>query len=385
LNEPKASDRENKRYLEIRKVTVIGAILDLGLGVTKIIFGLMGHSQGLVADGVHSLSDLATDGIVIFAAKHGTRAADAEHPYGHERIQTLATMLLGIALIIVALGLAYQSLMRITSLEVIETPSYLTIVVALVSILSKEWIFQYTIRVSRRVQSKLLQANAWHSRTDAFSSIVVLAGIVGTMSGFMFLDATASIIVSVMIVYVGGRFVWDSVHELIDTGLDIANLQIMRDAIMSVEGVRDIHQLRTRRMGPLILSDVHVTVESEISVSEGHRIGEEVEKLLLHQLSDQADITVHIDAECDEKLSLSELPLRGEIFPALKKNWKEISDAPIKQLTLHYIENKINIEFLISMDDLKDVSLVKSYSKQIQNKYVDDDEIGSVRFTISTI
>jgi divalent metal cation (Fe/Co/Zn/Cd) transporter len=161
----------DQRYSETRRVTLIGAVIDLVLGIAKILIGIVGHSHGLVADGVHSLSDLVTDGLVIWAAKYGNQEADAEHPYGHERIQTISTVLLGLALIIVALLIAYDAVMRLLSSESMEVPGNLTLAVASISILAKEWIYRYTMRVARRIRSRLLTANAWHSRSDATTSI----------------------------------------------------------------------------------------------------------------------------------------------------------------------------------------------------------------------
>jgi len=207
-------EQNNHRYLEIRRVTVIGAVIDLVLGIAKIIFGFFGHSHGLVADGVHSLSDLATDVLVVWAARHGTQEADEEHPYGHERIQTIATVLLGLALIMVGLGIAFNAVNRLVSPETLMAPSNATLAVAFLSIIAKEWIYQFTMRVAHQIQSKLLKANAWHSRSDALSSVVVLIGIGGTMIGVDYLDALAAVAVGAMIIHVGWRLGKDSVHEL---------------------------------------------------------------------------------------------------------------------------------------------------------------------------
>ncbi len=184
---------------------MIGAVIDFALGIAKIVVGIIGHSQGLVADGVHSLSDLATDAIVIWAAKQGTREADSEHPYGHERIQTVATVLLGLALIAVAIGIAYDAISRLFHPESLAAPTTLTLIVAAISIIAKEGIYHYTIRVARRIRSKLLTANAWHSRSDALSSVVVLLGILGAMAGLSYLDAVAAVIVAAMIAHVAWR------------------------------------------------------------------------------------------------------------------------------------------------------------------------------------
>jgi len=372
------NEENNQRYLAIKRVTVIGAVLDLVLGLAKIGFGFIGHSHGLVADGVHSLSDLATDVLVIWAARHGTQEADEEHPYGHERIQTIATVLLGLALMVVGLGIAYNAVNRLVSPETLITPSNATLAVALLSILVKEWVYQFTIRVANRIQSKLLKANAWHSRSDALSSVVVFVGIAGTMLGIDYLDALAAIAVAAMIIHVGWRLGMDSVHELIDTGLDKKNLDNMRNTMLSVEDVKDIHQLRTRRMGHQVFADVHVIVAPDISVSEGHRVSEEVERVLTDQLDEPTDVTVHIDTEEDEEAPPVYLPLRSALMPTLNAHWSDICDIPIQRVSLHYRRKKIGIELFLSVEDVPDMEKIKQYADQLRLKYADEDQIETI-------
>jgi cation diffusion facilitator family transporter len=376
------NEENNQRYLEIRRVTVIGAVFDLVLGLAKIAFGIIGHSHGLVADGVHSLSDLGTDLVVVWVARHGTQDPDAEHPYGHERIQTIATVLLGVTLILVALGIAYNAVNRLVSTENLVTPSNTTLAVAILSILMKEWIYQFTIRVANRIQSKLLKANAWHSRSDALSSVVVFVGIAGTMMGIEYLDALAAVVVAAMIIHVGWRLGRDSVHELIDTGLDKKNLDNMRQTMLSVADVKDIHQLRTRRMGHQVIADVHVIVAPGISVSEGHRISEEVERVLTEQLYEPTDVTVHIDTEEDESAPPVYLPLRSELMPALSKRWSDICDIPIQRIDLHYHDQKIGIELFLAIDDIHEMKIIKQYADQLRQKYINEDQIETINLVL---
>lgn len=374
-----AAITSEERYSQTRRVTLIGAVLDLVLGAAKIIAGVIGHSQGLVADGVHSLSDLVTDGVVIWAAKQGTREADSDHPYGHERIQTVATVLLGLVLIAVAIGIAYDAVVRLFNPESLSAPAKLTLVIAALSIVSKEAIYHYTVRVARRIRSKLLQANAWHSRSDALSSVVVLLGILGAMAGLTYLDAVAAIIVASMILHVAWSFGWDSLRELIDTGLEKTHLDNMRETMISVEGVRDIHQLRTRRMGPQVLADVHVTVDPDISVSEGHRISDEVQRVLLNELDEPTDVTVHIDPE-DDAVSApsSHLPLRGDVLPTLRECCARVSDVQPDRIVLHYLRGKINLEIWLAMDNFNDIDQAKYCARQLRQALNGEDQIGEV-------
>ena len=259
-----------------------------------------------------------------------------------------------------------------------QAPGTATLAVALVSILVKEWIYQFTIRVAQRIQSKLLKANAWHSRTDALSSVVVFVGIGGTMMGIDYLDALAAVVVAAMIIHVGWRLGQDSVHELIDTGLDKRRLDTMRHTMLSVADVKDIHQLRTRRMGHQVFADVHVIVEADISVSEGHRISEEVEKVLMEQLDEPTDVTVHIDTEEDEKAPPAYLPLRSELVPVLRKHWSDICDVPIQRISLHYRGGKIDIELFLSSVDSLDSEIIKQYAQQLRQKYADDHQVETI-------
>ena len=196
------SNNHDPRYAEVRKVTLIGSVVDLLLGVSKIIIGYAAYSQALIADGIHSLSDLATDFMVIFASKHASRDADEEHPYGHGRIETVMTVVLGAALILVGIGIAYDAVNRLFVPETIVIPTMMAVVVAIISIVSKEIIYHYTMRSARRLRSNLLRANAWHSRSDAISSVIVLIGLIGAMAGLFYLDAVAAVAVAFMI---GGR------------------------------------------------------------------------------------------------------------------------------------------------------------------------------------
>ena len=265
------------RYRVARRVTVIGAIINLALSVVKIAVGLVGQSHALVADGIHSLSDLASDILVVWASKHGSREADEDHPYGHGRIETVATVALGSLLIAVAGGILWDAGQRMLAPATLLHPGVLALVVAAVSVLSKEALYQYTMVVARRLRSSLLQANAWHHRSDAVSSVVVLVGVGGAMAGFSYLDAVAAGIVALMVGKMGWDLAANAVYELIDTALDTERVAVIRKVIFSVNGVKDIHLLRTRRHGADALVDVHIILaDPYISVSEGHQISETV-------------------------------------------------------------------------------------------------------------
>ncbi len=204
--------QEELRYRETRKVTVVGGVLDFLLGVAKIFVGSINHSQALVVDGVHSLSDLATDFMVLFAAKHASAKADDDHPYGHGRFETVATVALGVALVGVGAGLGYDAGNRLFHPERLLVPGWLSLLVATISIVSKEAVYHYTMRAAKRLRSNLLRANAWHSRSDAISSIIVVIGIAGAMAGLNYLDAIAAVGVAFMIAKIGWDLAWHAVR-----------------------------------------------------------------------------------------------------------------------------------------------------------------------------
>jgi len=341
------------RYREVARVTIVGAILDLVLGIAKLLAGYLAHSQALIADGIHSLSDLATDGIVLLAARHSNLGPDAEHPYGHGRFETIATVGLAVALVAVASGIAYSAISRLISPEVVPQPGIWALLVAALSIISKEWIYQYTIRVARRQRSDMLRANAWHSRTDAFSSVIVLAGVAGTMAGFTYLDAVAAVAVALLIAHIGLKLGWDALKELVDTAADQRQVESLRKCIMDVGGVRDLHLLRTRHAGGQVLVDVHIVIDAVISISEGHHISEVVRSRLLKEFEGVTDVTVHIDPEDDEEEAVTlGMPLRDELLSRIHHQFDGIEALErIERFTLHYLGGKVQVEALMSFDE----------------------------------
>ncbi|SFL30440.1 cation diffusion facilitator family transporter [Nitrosomonas aestuarii] len=348
---------QQHRYRGVRKVTLIGSVVDFLLGVAKIIAGWMANSQALIADGIHSFSDLLTDFFVLYAAKHAHKEADEEHPYGHGRIETLATVGLGIVLVGIACGIAYDSVHRLNEPEILLVPGGLALAVAVVSVVSKEWVYRYTVAAARRLRSDMLMANAWHSRSDAISSIVVVLGIAGTMYGYPYLDAVAAVVVAAMIAKIGFNLVRSSTRELIDTALDRDEVDAIRRHIFDVKGVRSVHMLRSRKSAGDAFVDVHIQVDPLVSVSEGHQIGDAVRRRLLDAVDVVSDVTVHIDPENDESGSpCHNLPHREKIIEALKLCWPQIPASAIDAVTLHYLSGEIQIELDLPIWILSDLN-----------------------------
>ena len=376
------SNSADERYLVIRRVTLIGGVVDLLLGAVKILVGLAAYSQALVADGIHSLSDFATDVLVVFAAKHGSRGADEDHPYGHGRVETVATVILGVTLIAVGAGVAYGALDRLLHMEKLLHPGIWALIIAAVSVVAKEWIYRYTVQTAKRIHSNMLLANAWHSRSDAISSVVVMVGVGGTIAGLPYLDALAATVVALMIAKIGWDLGWHSLLELIDTALEAERVMAIRRAIVEVPGVRAMHLLRTRCSGGAALVDVHIQVQPTLSVSEGHQIGETVRAKLIENIDEVTDVTVHIDPENDEDSTLcDQLPSRQEILSQLFGQWQGLLDAQdADNVTLHYLSGKVDVDVVLSLDlAAGDCQKARSLSAALVDTAKDLDDIGEVK------
>lgn len=368
------------RYAASLRVAVVNITANFLLTTAQVIIGILGHSQALVADGLHTLSDTLADLLVIFALKHGRKGADEEHPYGHERIETAVTMILGIVLISVAVGIGVRASMKLLTPGAIVVPSALTLWAALGTLVAKEAMYHYTINTANRFGSNMLRASAWHHRSDALSSLIVAAGIAGSLVGFAYLDAIAAIVVAVMIIKVGINLGWQSLRELVDTGLGTEDLDSIRQAILSVSGVKALHLLRTRRVGGQALADVHIIVDDHLSVSEGHQISEMVRVKLIREIAPLADVMVHIDTEDDVNVpSGAGLPLRDELQKRLNDYFRDIPEARlIEHMTLHYLNGRINIELLLPQDAVTHSTTARQLAQRFAAAVRNDRDIGNV-------
>ncbi len=372
---------QHDRYWEAKKVTLIGALINALLGCIKLIGGVFFHSHALVADGVHSFSDLITDVMVLFASKYGSQAVDESHPYGHQRIETAATLFLSLVLIIAGTGIAWDSITEISN-KSHTIPSSLSLPIAVLSILANEGLFHYTQRVGQRIKSDLIIANAWHHRSDAASSIVVLIGLLGSLAGFIYLDALAAVIVGLMIIQMGWSYGWNSVKELVDTAVDPDIIAKIETLILHVDGVARVHQLRSRSMGRDIFLDVHILVAPHISVSEGHFIAQHVRVALMTALEHVQDVTVHVDPEDDETSCPSlHLPNRKTLEKQILRPWQKEYPA-IQSWVLHYLDGKLTIDVICDktfdawpalhkriqkdLDQLLQINLVRVYTQLSQ-------------------
>ena len=375
-----------QRYRQVRRVTVVGAVVDLVLGVTKIVGGWFSHSQALIVDGVHSLSDLATDLLVLYAAKHAHAEADANHPYGHARIETAATVGLGVALILVSLGIVYDGVSALLRSETLVVPEAWAIALAGISVVGKEAVYRYSMHYSRLLNSEMLRANAWHSRSDAISSVVVIIGVGGALLGLTYLDAVAALVVAVMIGKIGFDVAKSSVSELIDTGLDADQLDDIRETIQSVDGVESLHLLRTRRMAGRVLADVHLILsDPRVSVSEGHQISETMRSVLMRRFENIADVTVHIDPEDDEHATPGKhLGLRDQVLGRLQARWQHLPAArQIRRVNLHYLNGRIHVDVELPLALAADADQAAGNAAAFSEAVADDPDVAGVRVLYS--
>ncbi|ALE01617.1 cation diffusion facilitator family transporter [Candidatus Pseudothioglobus singularis] len=372
--------QSNNRTKASQKVTIVGALIDFLLSIIKIILGFIGQSGALIADGVHSFSDLLTDWVTWYAAKLSGDAPDADHPYGHERFETVATLGLSIFLAIVGTIIIFEGFGRFSNPNELRHENWL-IAAAALSVLSKEALYWYTVKVARDINSDLLKANAWHHRTDAFSSIVVVIGIIGAANGYFFLDSVAAIIVGILIIYIGWQLGFEATKELVDTSIDQEDIKALRVALSEIKGVNSVHTLRTRKVGHKKSADVHVQVNPFLSVSEGHIISVSVERVAKKCIEELDDVTVHIDPENDEEKEeapYKDLPERAQALKIISQSLKlENVNYNIEKTQLHYLEGEILVDFFLSADYLKNQELnnIKSELSAALEKLPDFGEV----------
>jgi cation diffusion facilitator family transporter len=334
------------RFAAARKSTWVSIVINLLLTVVQVLAGFFGKSQSLMADGMHSFADLLSDVLVLFANRHGNKHADANHPYGHARIETAASLILGASLAALGVGLLIAAGMRLQHPEQVQAVHPFTLWVALFALAAKEGMFRYMLAVAQRVRSQMLIANAWHARSDAASSLVVVVGIIGNLLGYTFLDLVAAAVVGVMIAYMGIQFARDALMELVDTGLDEEEVRAIRNTLKAVPGVIGLHDLRTRKMADNALVDAHIMVDPKISVSEGHYIAEAARGAVLkgHHVM---DVMVHIDPEDDAHARPNaHLPQRHLLLAHLNDRLGQALPSSTR-VVLHYLNGKVDAELLL--------------------------------------
>lgn len=260
------------RLRSAARSTWTSVAVNVVLTVAQISIGMFSKSQALIADGIHSLSDLVADFIVLFAGHHSKKDADADHPYGHLRFETAASLALGALLLAVGIGMLWSAFLKLEDPQSIPTVHSIALWVAAVALLAKELLFRYMLAVAKRVKSSMLVANAWHARSDAASSLVVGVGIIGNLAGYPMFDPIAALIVGLMVAKMGWQFGWNALHDLVDHAADEEEVAAIRQTVSDTPGVKGIHDIRTRKMGDMIVVDAHIEVDASITVEAGHDI-----------------------------------------------------------------------------------------------------------------
>jgi cation diffusion facilitator family transporter len=339
--------QDDNRYAEGRRITWVSVAVNVVLTAMQLVVGFIAHSQSLIADALHTLSDIFADGFVLWANRKSAEAADDEHPYGHGRYETAASLVLGLLLVGTGVGILLAAVDRLQQLSSLPPVGHAALWAALATIAGKELLFRYMLAVAERLRSPMLVANAWHARADALSSVVVAIGIGASLYGFPIADALAAIVVGAMIVKTGAAFAWAALQELIDTGLSHEEVAAIRRTLAQSPGVLSLHDLRTRRMAHQVLVDAHIQVDPRVSVSEGHRIGEIARHGALKAHPEVLDVLVHVDAEDDTAIRGSSLPAR-DVLVAHLADRLGLGIADLDDVTLHYLKDKVEADIRLA-------------------------------------
>ena len=288
----------------IRRVTYVGMMINAVLAFIKITVGGMAHSSAVVADGVHSLSDMFTDAAIIAGSRYWAKPADSGHPHGHRRIETAVTLIIGLTLATVAFNMAWRA---VTSIHAGEhhTPGRIAMVVAIISIIVKEFLYRWTIHAGHRIHSMPLVANAWHHRSDAWSSIpaAAAAGLATLGEGWGFIDHVGAIAVAIIVLHAAMKISWPAAQQLLDSAGPRETVEDITRIARLTDGVRDAHRVRTRYVGGTRLSaDLHVLVDGDLSVTEGHNIATAVRERLIEKRQDIVDVVVHTEPFTSEEI-----------------------------------------------------------------------------------
>ena len=284
-----------EKHTAAKKSTLVSVFVNLCLGTFQIVTGFFSGSQGLIADGIHSFSDLVSDIVVLIANKHSSKDPDEDHHYGHYRYETAATAFIGLSLIGVGILMIWHAGYKIAYSDEIVEIKIIALWVALGALVIKELLFRYMLHVGEQVKSAMLIANSWHARSDAASSFVVAIGIVGALFGYGVFDIIAALVVGLMIVKMGWDFSWDALHDLMDHSVSLEEDKKITNIILETKGVKGIHDLKTRKMGDMILVDVHIEVDANISVREGHDIAVAARLAVMTSMPAVLNVMSHVD------------------------------------------------------------------------------------------
>lgn len=344
---------KTKRHSEGERVTWIGAIANLLLALIKLVAGIVGKSEALIADAAHSLSDLLSDFVVLVSLNIAKRPIDEERPYGYGRVETVGTAILGMILIGAGIGIFWDAISTIRG-GVVHAPTYTAFIGAVISIFAKELMYQYTVRVGRRIHSPSVIANAWHHRSDAFSSIATSIGIAAAMFGWPIFDPLAAIVVTGLIMKTGWDISSESFMDIIDTSVKKEVRHRIISAALEPDGATSYHDLKTRKTGSEILVDIHIEVDPLMDVTRAHVIADEVKDNIMKNVINVADVLVHIDPEGEYDRTTSPTSRSGIIEEIARIAAKTEGISNCKDIRVHNAGNDLIASITIGIEpDLK--------------------------------
>jgi cation diffusion facilitator family transporter len=349
-------------------VTILGAVANVILVVIKGAIGLVAGSSALVADAVHSLSDLASDIVALFGLRAAAKPPDEDHPYGHGRFETLAAIVLAVILLGVAVGIAWDAWGRF---DAPTEPATMAVWAAALGIVVKEALYHVTVRVGRRHNSPLVLANAWHHRSDALSSVAVLAGIAGARMGFPILDPVAAVVVAALIAKMAMEILRAAVHEITDATLQRGMLEELSAGIGGLPGVVNLHELRARRMGSRVLVDLHVEVDGSTTVSDGHQVAERVRQFVFESSREVSDVLVHVDPEPDEHVAPGEQLARprADLEAEVRRVARSVGGVQrVTHVLIHFLHRRVVLQLEIEVDPGLRVREAATVARSVRRK-----------------
>jgi len=374
-----------QRHSLANRSTWVSVMVNTLLTLAQIAAGFLAHSQSLIADGMHSLSDLVCDFLVLVASHHSKNPADEGHPYGHGRVETAASFVLGAILVATGCAIMIAAAIKLQNVENLHPVAPLALWVALIALITKEVLFRYMLNIGERLRSPMLIANAWHARSDAASSLVVAVGIGANLLGFIYADSVAAILVGFMIVRMGVVFAWDAFQELIDAGLSIEEVDSIRQTLIDTPGVESLHELRTRRMAHRALVDAHILVDPRISVSEGHSIAERARGRVLKSHQAVSDVLVHVDPEddIDHDSNAERMPARESLLMHLAPLLDNLPKP--QRVVFHYIGGKVEAEVYLPHDFFENGSSLAEAAEKVSKRLTDNQYFSSVSLNCMVI
>ena len=360
-------------------IGILGNILLTGI---KFWGGIWGNSAALIADAIHSLSDLLSDGIALFTYKIGQLPSDDNHPYGHGRFETVGSVLIGTVIALAGLGLLFElaAALRAGEEHILD---FWVLIPAVLSILINEWLFWYTYRLGKKIHSPTLVANAWHHRSDAISSVAALAGIGGALAGWPILDPLAGGLVALMILGTGCKIIVEGCRDLMDEGLDEVKIEQIEEIIMDTPGVSGFHQLRSRKVGGKSFIDTNILVDKDLTVSEGHHIADTLRRNLFRQFSFIEDALIHVDVEDDSNVEPIYQASREELEQHVAEILKlEPAILELSTLRLHYWKGKNTLEVFLKVTPEKTIEETAELLQKIQHKLLELETVRGARLYV---